>query len=185
MSRFAASLRLPALPPVVRPLTMIAMLAIVAASCGRGTTLGPEEAVEVMVLDGVDRGRAVCIVDALHDDMDLAKVSGLDVSLDDDELRLLATTSAQCAPALALNGTMTIGGVPLSEATVAAEIAAADATIEEQVDQLVAQGLEFAVGQCVLARLSLLADAHEVLADLLQRSEIIVDCRFELGLTAG
>ncbi|MDG2026095.1 MAG: hypothetical protein P8J50_03235 [Acidimicrobiales bacterium] len=170
MSRFAASFALPVL-----------LISLLASSCGRSTTLGPVEAVEVMVLDGIDRGRAVCIVDALDDDLDLAKVSGLEVDLD-DERQLLAATSAQCAPALALNGTIHFGESPMNEAAIAAEILGASATIEDRIGALVDEGLDFSVGQCLDRQLALLPAPHEALDDIVQRSELIVTCRIDLGL---
>lgn len=160
----------------------VLLIFLLASSCGRSTTLGPVEAVEVMVLDGIDRGRAVCIVDALDDDLDLAKVSGLEVDLDDDELQLLAATSAQRTPALALNGTIHFGESPMNEAAIAAGILAASATIEDRIGALVDESLDFSVGECLDRQLALLPAPHEALDDIVQRSELIVTCRIDLGL---
>ncbi|MDW3219027.1 MAG: hypothetical protein R8F63_10490 [Acidimicrobiales bacterium] len=173
MSRFPASFALP---------VCLLVLGLVASSCGRSTTLGPEEAVEVMVLDGVARARAVCIVENVGGDLDLAKVSGLEIDLTADELRLLAATSAQCAPAMALNGPVVIGRPPLDEAAVAAEMAAGDDLVQRSVARLVDEGLEFAVGQCLETMLDGRDDAAEALEDVVQRSALIVDCRVQLGI---
>ena len=179
VSRSSASFAVPV--NLLRGLVAAVTIALVASACGRSTTLGPEEAVEVMVLDGIDRGRAICIVDAIGDDVDLAKVSGLDVDLTDDELRLLATTSVQCAPTLALTGPM-LDQPPLTEAAIAAEIAAAENGVEFGVARLVDEGLEYAVGECLESRLELEDEPLETLEDAVQRSELIIDCREELGL---
>lgn len=163
---------------------MIAV-ALVVGACGRADTLGPEEAVEVMVLDGIDRGRAICIVETVGADIDLAKVSGLEVGLTDDELRLLAGTSAQCAPALALNGPVVLGQQPLDEAAVAASLAETNEALDAGVARLVDDGLEYVVGQCLAGRIDAMDDPHAAFADLTVRAEMIVECRLELGLDAG
>lgn len=186
MSRFAAPFAVPRQLPA-RPLVglvVVVVLGLVAASCGRSTTLGPEEAVEVMVLDGIDRGRAVCIVETIGHEIDLAKVSGLEVDLTDDELRLLATTSNQCAPAIALNGPIVIGQGPLTEAQVAAEMANTAEAIEYGIARLVEEGLEYEVGLCLESRLESLDDPHDALDDVTRRSELIVGCRTELVMDA-
>jgi len=156
----------------------IVMIALVATSCARSVTLGYEEAIEVMVLDGTDRARAACIVSALDGRIALDKVTGLNVDLSDDELDLLATMSSRCAPALAVTGGV-VGGAPISESVVAAEMAAAEAEdvdVETEVYRMVAEGLDPTLAECLIVGLSIYPDPAEVFADELRLSGEIVDC---------
>jgi len=159
------------------PLLVVALLT---SSCSRSVTLGYEEAVEVMVLDGIDRSRASCIVSALDGQLELAKITGLDVDLSDDELRLLASTSGRCAPALAAAGGI-VGGAPIDEASIAAAnaAAAAEVDIDTAVYRMVEEGLDPTIAECLIVRLAGSLDPSAVLADEVQLSGIVVDCRTE------
>lgn len=159
----------------------VLLVALLASSCSRSVTLGYEEAVEVMVLDGVDRARAACIVSVLDGELELAKVTGLDVDLSDDELSLLAATSSRCAPALAAPGGI-VGGAPIDEASIAAAIAAAEAEvdIDTAVYRMVEEGLDPTIAECLIVRLAGSFDPAEVLADDVRLSSVVVDCRAEL-----
>jgi len=170
MSRRAA---LSALPVIV--------VALMASSCARSVTLGYEEAIEVMVLDGVGRASATCIVNALDGELELAKVTGLDVDLSDDELNLLASASARCAPALAAAGGI-VGGAPINEASIAAEIAAAetDVDVDEAVYRMVEEGLDPTLAECVIVRVAGSISPVELLSDDVGLSGVIVDCRAQL-----
>ena len=167
MSRRAALFALP-----------VILIALGVSSCARSVTLGHEEAIEVMVLDGVDRSRAECIVSSLEDELELAKVTGLDVELDDEELHLLAVTSSRCAPALAANGGV-VGGQPLDDPAAAAELAAAEAAVdvESAVARMVDEGLDPTLAGCLLVRLGEVPDPSEILEDEVRLSGVVVDCR--------
>lgn len=160
----------------------VIVVAMMASSCARSVTLGYEEAIEVMVLDGVDRTRATCIVSVLDGQLALAKVTGLEVGLEDDELELLAVTSAACAPALAAPGGV-VGGPPLNEATIAAEQAALDAAVdvETEVYRMVDEGLDPTLAECLIVELSVFPEPSEIFDDELQFSGIVVDCREQAG----
>lgn len=161
-------------------LAIMVVMAVALSSCARSVTLGYEEAIEVMVLDGVGRTRATCVVASLDGQLDLAKVTGLDVDLDQDELDLLAETSARCAPALAAAGGV-VGGPPLNEATIAAELAAAEAAVdvETEVYRMVEEGLDPTIADCLIVRLSVFPDPTEIFGDAVRLSGYIVDCRDE------
>ena len=73
---------------------------LVASACGRGEQLGAEEAVEILVLDGLDRRRAECVVAELDGELDLEKMTGIDTELGDEELVRLSRVSAGCAAVL-------------------------------------------------------------------------------------
>lgn len=166
-----------------RPAALAASLTLVvstllAGACARAETLGYEAAIEVMVLDGVDRDRATCIVSALEGELPLAKVTGLDLGLDDAELSLLAATSARCAPALPTAGLVAEAGSGQA-ALPGPSGATADPTsqVRAEIDRMVRQGLEPSVADCVTVRLDGFADPAAVLQDPLRVSEIVVDCR--------
>ena len=168
MSRRAALFALP-----------VILVALVASSCARSVTLGSEEAIEVMVLDGVDRARATCIVSALEHDVDLAKITGLDVDLTEEELALLASTSARCAPALAATGGV-VGGSPPAEpglGETSGETGAID--VDAAVYRMVEEGLDPTLADCLIVALEVYPDSAEILADDVRLSGMIVDCREE------
>lgn len=161
MSPRAASIALP-----------VILIALLASSCARSVTLGYEEAVEVLVLDGLDRARSTCIVSALDGELDLAKVTGLDVDLDDEELAVLAATSAACAPALAATPGV-LGGPPLTEAS----LEAPTVDVETAVYRMVEQGLDPTIADCLIVRFRDYPDPAVAFADDVRFSGVVVDCR--------
>lgn len=168
--------RAPVLPGV-----MVAMVigVLVLGGCGRSTRLGPEEAVEVMVLDGVARARADCMIAALDGELDFAKVTGLDVDLDPAEVDLLSSTASQCAPAVGFGGGVLDGAsAGQSEAeVVAAQAAAAEVDVEAEVYRMVDEGLDPALTSCLVNRLNADVDPTETIADVYALAAVTVDCR--------
>lgn len=166
-----------------RPAALAASLTLVvstllAGACARAETLGYEEAIEVMVLDGVDRDRATCIVSALEGELPLAKVTGLDLGLDDAELSLLAATSARCAPALVTTiGALGGGTTALSGPDVAPAATTAPPDVEAAVYRMVDEGLDATLAPCLIVAVDAHPDPGAVLDDPRQLSELIVDCR--------
>ncbi|MEQ8840260.1 MAG: hypothetical protein RIB98_04715 [Acidimicrobiales bacterium] len=157
-------------------LMMLALSVAMMTSCARSVTLGLDEAVEVMVLDGVDRTRATCIVTALDGRLDLRKVTGLDPELDENDLLLLSATSADCAPAVApseVDGELPED--PLSVADAPPIVTLDD--VEDEIARRVADGLDPAVADCLVVRLAALPDPRIVLDDDVRFSELVVDCR--------
>ena len=129
-------------------LIVVGALAVLAASCGRGGGLGIDEATEILVIDGVERRRAECIVDRLAGDVALPKITGLDTDLNDAELVALSEASESCAEVL-----VDIGGVTGGRA---GEASAEDELwweeepdIESLVDDLVRGGVEPEAATCV------------------------------------
>ncbi len=160
---------------------LLAVLALVSSSCGRTVTLGHEEAIEVMVLDGVDRARATCIVTALAGSLDLEKITGLDVDLAEDELALLAATSSRCAPALAVTGGV-VGGSGLSDPSLVADgEGPGDFDVENAVYRMVEEGLDPGLADCLIVELRIFPDPEEIVEDGLRLSELVVDCRDPVG----
>ena len=172
MSRFPAVFAVP-----------LIVVALVVTSCARSVTLGHEEAVEVMVLDGVNRGQADCVVSALDGQLRLEKITGLDVNLSDDELTLLGDTSARCAPLMAAGTGVLNNGQLLDEFAIAEQdgLVGGDLSLDDVVLQLIADGLEADIGDCLLVELELVPDAEVVLTDLAALSRLISGCRLEVG----
>ena len=69
---------------------------VLATACSENVTVGRDEAIEVLVLDGVSRERARCIVDGVDGIVGLAKVTGIDPDLTEGELADLARVSSSC-----------------------------------------------------------------------------------------
>ena len=159
---------------------LVIVVGLLGSSCARSVALGYEEAVEVLVLDGVDRARATCIVAALDGELDLAKVTGLEVDLDDEELAVLASTSSACAPALAATAGV-VGGSQLAEASLEAELGASVIEVETEVYRMVEEGLDPTIADCLIVRLRDHPDPAVVFADGVRFSGIVVDCRNQFG----
>jgi len=162
---------------------LVVLVALVASACARTETFGPDEAIEVMVLDGVDRARATCILATLDGQLDLEKVTGLDVDLDETELALLSTASMVCAPVLTGGGGVIGGSGFLDEEDIQAQRDAAklENRIEDRVWALVEEGLDPLIGNCVIDAVTVLDDPRAALDDVFNLSSMIVDCREQLG----
>lgn len=171
MSRFPAVFVVP-----------LIVVALVVTSCARSVTLGHEEAVEVMVLDGVSRGQADCVVSALDGQLGLEKITGLDVNLSDDELTLLGDTSARCTPLMAVSAGVLTTGQPMDEFSIAQQdgLVGGDLSLDDVVLKMIADGLEADIGDCLLVELELAPDSEVVLADLAALSRMISGCRLEV-----
>ncbi len=87
--------------PIGRRPTVVglAIVALLGAGCSRSSTVGADEAIEILVIDGLDRTEAECLVEAVQDDLDLAEVTGVSSGLDTDELAVLFEASRSCRPA--------------------------------------------------------------------------------------
>ncbi len=83
---------------------VIVITALLGAACSRGSGLGPAEAVEILVLDGLARAEAICLVDEIGDDLDLAEVTGVEGDLDSEELMVLFEASRRCQPTAGASG---------------------------------------------------------------------------------
>lgn len=113
------------------------------------------------------------VADALLDgELDLAKVTGLDVDLDDDELALLASTSSRSAPALATTGGV-VAGPSSAGSALEAEPDGPVFDIDAEVQRLVEEGLDPTIADRVVVRLRVTPDP----AGSVRFSETVVDCR--------
>lgn len=148
------------------------------AACSRGETLGAAEAVEVLVLDGVERARAVCVVETLDGSLELAKVTGLDTDLDTDDVALLAAATTGCLPAVSGGGGV-IGGSVRHGGPIAAwadPLGHGGFGVERYVEELVAGGLDADVGACLLDGLLRTPNPDAVIVDDQRIVTMMVDC---------
>ncbi len=148
-------------------------LALLAAGCSRGDALGSDEAIEILVLDGVAREKADCIITSLDGAIGLEKITGIDSEITDEELALLAQTNAGCAsdtgsPAGVVAGT----GLP-------ADLEGFDpgSDVDEKIDELVVGGLDPVLAECLRAAVWASEDPHESVEDLDFLSEAAAICQ--------
>ncbi len=149
---------------------------LVTSACSRGDSLDPVAAVEVLVLDGVDREQAVCVIDTVDGRLDLAKVTGLDVDLTPEELSLLAAATGNCRTAMVEYGGVLGGDVAGLDPLRAGAEANGDLGVERFVEDLVAGGLDTEVGVCVLDALLRSAQPEVDIADDRTVVSLMVDC---------
>ena len=156
---------------MVRIVAVALAALVVGSSCGRGEDLGIDEAVEILVIDGLDRRQAECVVAGLDGRLDLEKVTGVDADLDDAELALLGTSSAACAPAVPETG------------GVADDVTPEDLLLDPEpvdvdtlVDELVAGGMTPALAACVGEQVVHSPDADHAATDEVFLAEALLAC---------
>ncbi|MEO0492972.1 MAG: hypothetical protein AAF081_06120 [Actinomycetota bacterium] len=137
---------------------------LLGAACAETVEVGRDEAVEVLVLDGVDRDRAVCIVDGIDGIVDLAKVTGVDPEITEDELADLASVSGSCTSPSEDGASIVDRGSPEAQLDIA-EGGGITAEVEARVATLVTGGLDPVVGECVGAALLAADDPAAALAN--------------------
>jgi hypothetical protein len=144
---------------------------VVATSCGRADRLGGEEAVEILVLDGIARRQAECVVSDLEDRLELEKITGLDTDLSDRELAVLSASSAACAPV-----SPEVGGVAVDDPGEDLLLAAPIVDIDEIVVGLVRGGLEAEIAACVGEQIEASPDSSTAATDDRFLSDSILVC---------
>ena len=122
--------------------------ALLAGGCAEDVDVSRDEAIEVLVLDGVPRNRAVCIVDGVDGLVDLAKVTGVDPEINEDQLADLASVSGSCVTATSDGSTVLDSNSPEAQLDVS-EGGGIDEAIAERMAALVTGGLDPIVGECV------------------------------------
>lgn len=126
----------------------VVVIAVVAASCADHVEVGRDEAIELLVIDGVPRDKAVCIVDQVSLDVDLARVTGVDPDITDRELAVLAAATAGCRIIDLDQPTV----LDPDDPTVAGELSEGgtlEGAVDERVDDLIMGGLAPSVARCV------------------------------------
>lgn len=139
----------------LRRIVLSAVAALFAAGCGEDVDVGRDEAIEVLVLDGVSRDRAVCIVDGVDGIVSFEKVTGVDPDIDEDELADLAAVSAGCA-VIDDSSAGVIGGDQDSGDIDEGGGIALD--IDDEIERLIGGGLDPIVAECVRSALFAASD---------------------------
>ncbi|MEM8707280.1 MAG: hypothetical protein AAGE98_12535 [Actinomycetota bacterium] len=148
---------------------------VVFAGCAEDVDVSRDEAIEILVLDGVPRDRAVCIVDGVDGVVDLAKVTGVDPVINEDELADLAAASGMCTTAISDSSSIVDPDSPEAQLDVA-EGGGITAEIDARVDALVTGGLDPAVGECVRSAIAASDDPAAALANANFLTEAIGVC---------
>ncbi len=142
-------------PPAVGLAAAALGCALLLAACGEDVDVGRDEAIEVLVLDGVPRERAECIVDGLDGVVPFDKVTGVDPDISEDQLADLAGVSATCTVIDDTSAGIVGGGQSGGEIEEGGGVAV---DIDAEVERLVSGGLDPMVGDCVRSALFAAAD---------------------------
>lgn len=133
--------------PIRRIYVAMATTAILATGCGEEVTVSRDEAIEVLVLDGVPRDRAACIIDGADGVIPFARVTGVDTDISEDELTDLAGISAACV-FVADTSAGVISGQ--AEGLGEAEGGGLGLDVDTEIERLITGGFEPAVARCVV-----------------------------------
>ena len=133
---------------MARALAVVAAVALTVVGCTEDVDVSRDEAIEVLVLDGVPRERAVCIVDGIGGLVDLAKVTGVDPEIDEDELADLASVSGSCVTERGDTASVLDANSPEAQLEISEGGGISDA-IADRIETLVTGGLDPMVGECV------------------------------------
>ena len=151
---------------------------LVGAACSRGSNLGPAEAVEILVLDGLGRAEAVCLVDEIRDDLDLGEVTGVEGDLDSEELMVLFEASRGCQPTASASGG--IVGESLDELGDLGDLGELDLVesidVEGVVAELLRGGLDPDTALCVATILLTAVDPVIAVTDETRKVDAILAC---------
>ena len=138
--------------------------ALVLAGCSEDVDVSRDEAVEVLVLDGVDRDRAVCIVDGVDGQVAFARVTGVDPDITEDELATLATVSAGCVFDDGTDASVLDVDAPEAQLEIS-EGGGISADVDARIDALVTGGLDPQVADCVGSAVLASDDPAQALAN--------------------
>lgn len=118
---------------------------LVAGGCADDVEVGRDEAIEILVLDGIERDKAACIVDRIDGDVALERLTGVDPEITDAELATVASVTASCR----IVGDETPTVVEDEPAGGRVEGGLVDVAVEQRVDDLITGGLDPVVALCV------------------------------------
>lgn len=153
---------------------LILVVAVLGAGCSRSSGLAPDDAVEILVIDGLARSEAECLVSELSGELSLAEVTGLEGDLDSDELSVLYEASRRCQPAAAAGAGGVLGAGTLAELD--AIEGRDEVDVEAMVAELLLGGLEPDVAVCVVSSLLAEPDAVSAIEDETRRIDAVVAC---------
>lgn len=132
----------------IATLTLVLGLGLV--GCADDVEVGRDEAIEILVLDGIERDKAVCIVDRIEGDVALERLTGVDPNITDEELATVAAVTAGCRIVGDENPTI-VEDEPFGGRVEGGLI---DVAVDERVDDLITGGLAPEVALCVGAAIS-------------------------------
>ena len=158
-----------------RLLLLVVVGALALAACAEDVDVSRDEAIEILVLDGVPRDRAICIVDGVDGLIDLAKVTGVDPEIGEDDLADLASVSGSCTSSIEARSSVIDPDSPEVQLDVA-EGGGIVADIEARIETLVTGGLDPIVGECVGSAILASADPEAALANANFLTEAIGVC---------
>jgi len=147
-------------------------VALVAGGCSRGSELGPREAVEILVIDGVDRAQAACMIADLAGRISLEKVTGVDTDLTPEEIDILATSSAACKVPLTSGGGVDGAAKPAGELEGVGPLPNRRALVTD----LVRGGMDPVVAGCLADATLGAPDPVAALADDQYRANALLEC---------
>ncbi len=159
-----------------RTLAIVAVGVLVATGCSRGSDLTTNDAIEILVLDGVPRDRAVCMVAQIGDDVSLEKLTGVDPVLEDVHIEVISAASAACS----ITSGGDIGGV-IGGNQIADELerlnANIEALIQSRIDELVTGGLDPVAAECLKMAALGEDDPLAAASDLTYLSDVLLLCQ--------
>lgn len=160
---------------------------LVVTSCARGGGIGGEEAVELLVLDGLERRVAECVVTMVKNELELPEVTGVSGSLDSDELQILLEASAACRPAAGVSSEGTFGGPSLSTDLDALELLDSEMELldaTEVVADLMRGGYDPDLTICVANTLFQAPDAAIAVTDETRQLDAMLACEAAAEIAA-
>ena len=128
----------------MRVATLVVVLALGFSACADDVKVRRDEAIEILVLDGIEREKAACIVDRIEGDVALERLTGIDPEITDEELATIAAVTAGCR--IVGDETPT---VVEDEPGGRVEGGLVDVAVDERVDDLITGGLAPEVALCV------------------------------------
>ena len=129
----------------MRIVALALVVGLALAGCADDVEVGRDEAIEILVLDGIERDKAVCIVDRIEGDVAFERLTGVDPDITDEELETIAAVTAGCR--IVGDETPTI----VEDEPVGGRVEGGliDVAVEDRVDDLITGGLAPEVAMCV------------------------------------
>jgi hypothetical protein len=155
---------------------VVAFAVVVGGACSRGSDVGPDDAVEILVLDGLDRDEASCLVAEIDDRLDLREVTGLGGDLDSEELTTLFEASRSCQTAAPSASAGVVGGSGGGLERLIEAVDEESLDVEGVVAELLRGGLHPDVAVCVATTLLSSADPVVAVSDEARKIDAIVAC---------
>ena len=144
----------------MRVATLVVVLALGFSACADDVKVRRDDAIEILVLDGIEREKAACIVDRIEGDVALERLTGIDPEITDEELATIAAVTAGCR--IVGDETPTVVD---DEPGGRVEGGLVDVAVDERVDDLITGGLAPEVALCVGAAILASSDPGTLVDD--------------------